>query len=393
MKQVRPILFLILITSSIPGITQSPEIQARAAFLTAQEAYGNGDYISAIDKLNEVKNLLKTSNPRVESLLAQSYMANNQPDLAEDSMKAYFELASDSDPSYNAMLMMIEEIKRGKEEAARLAEEERKKQLLLEKEPIIWKETISTNTQDAYESYIKMFPSGTYVNEARSALLNYPPRPLIDTRDNSRYETVRLGGLIWMQSNLNYSSPDSRCYDDDSENCIQHGRIYGYEEAKKVCPEGWRLPRYDELQSILTSMAEKEFSKKNPNVINVNFADGTYGEFGKQLNLFPAGTFVLKNPPGIKADMYKSMGTYAVMWTEDGRLILSFIGKKGWIQLSNTDKIPEFRLTDLKLFGYCRCVKDENANQQISDEAKSKAKEKMNEIMGETIKKALNGKN
>ena len=75
--------FLLLLVTALFSHAQSSELMAKAAFIKAQELYGNGDYTEAIIKLEEVKELLSSTNPRVEYLLAQCYMESNQPDKAQ----------------------------------------------------------------------------------------------------------------------------------------------------------------------------------------------------------------------------------------------------------------------------------------------------------------------
>lgn len=65
---------------------------------------------------------------------------------------------------------------------------------------------------------------------------------LIDKRDNQKYQTVTIDGVIWMAENLNYKSDNSKCYDNDEKNCDELGRLYSWNEANVVCPEGWHLP-------------------------------------------------------------------------------------------------------------------------------------------------------
>ena len=83
----------------------------------------------------------------------------------------------------------------------------------------------------------------------------------VDPRDEREYAWVRLGGTVWMAENLNYGTwrrsqgrqgwdncaePSSQatklCYDDSAQECLEYGGLYYFEDAKKSCPPGWRLP-------------------------------------------------------------------------------------------------------------------------------------------------------
>jgi uncharacterized protein (TIGR02145 family) len=75
----------------------------------------------------------------------------------------------------------------------------------------------------------------------------------IDSRDNQRYKFTEMGDMLWMAENLNYKPNDSLnswCYNDDDSNCRKYGRLYGFDAAKKVCPEGWHLPSHDEWNAL-----------------------------------------------------------------------------------------------------------------------------------------------
>jgi uncharacterized protein (TIGR02145 family) len=63
-----------------------------------------------------------------------------------------------------------------------------------------------------------------------------------DPRDGQAYKIVQIGNVTWFAQNLNYETDGSTCPEGDSRNCEKYGRLYTWEVAQNVCPEGWLLP-------------------------------------------------------------------------------------------------------------------------------------------------------
>ncbi len=68
-----------------------------------------------------------------------------------------------------------------------------------------------------------------------------------DARDNKSYSYTKVNNIYWFTENLNHKLNESWCYNDQESNASLHGRLYTFEVAKEVCPNGWRLPTADEI--------------------------------------------------------------------------------------------------------------------------------------------------
>ena len=89
-------------------------------------------------------------------------------------------------------------------------------------------------------------------------------QPITDSRDEKTYTTVQIGTQCWMAQNLNIgikisgssnqinnSTIEKYCYNNDENNCNTYGGLYQWNEAMQysttpgvqgICPSGWHLP-------------------------------------------------------------------------------------------------------------------------------------------------------
>lgn len=73
----------------------------------------------------------------------------------------------------------------------------------------------------------------------------------IDDRDGKTYKTVQIDNQVWMAENLNFKTDSgSWCYDDDLSYALLYGRLYNWEVANNVCPDGWHLPSDSEWKQL-----------------------------------------------------------------------------------------------------------------------------------------------
>jgi uncharacterized protein (TIGR02145 family) len=98
------------------------------------------------------------------------------------------------------------------------------------------------------------------------------------------YNTVLIGSQCWLKENLNVGTRinggqnqtnnnvlEKYCYNNDTLNCITYGGLYQWDEAMQysitagvrgICPEGWHIPTYAELQTLASAVGNNSNALK-----------------------------------------------------------------------------------------------------------------------------------
>jgi uncharacterized protein (TIGR02145 family) len=124
------------------------------------------------------------------------------------------------------------------------------------------------------------------------------------TYEEQKYKTIKIGEQVWMAENLNKEADSSKCYDGKTINCGKYGRLYNWETARNICPDGWHLPSNDEWKTLIAVVGSPSGTRlKADSVWNEDYNNGTNA----------VGFAAL--PGGRSDSTFYGLGDYGVWWT------------------------------------------------------------------------------
>jgi len=158
------------------------------------------------------------------------------------------------------------------------------------------------------------------------------PKTVTDI-DGNRYETVKIGGHVWMSENLRVSryrngdpvpevkegaswaaqSAGARCsYDNDAENSKSYGMLYNWHavsDARGLAPEGWHVATDREWQELAEAVGGEE---------EAGGALKAPGKWGDAASDSEQGSGFDALPSGARRDAdgeFLMLGQFARFWT------------------------------------------------------------------------------
>lgn len=159
----------------------------------------------------------------------------------------------------------------------------------------------------------------------RSTGIHYTDPKFTDERDGNEYFTVTAGNQTWMRQNLAYEEGGIPYMNSSAMNNIA-GRFYTWEEAQKVCPEGWRLPSdqdWKELGALYGKTDDKLHSPiediAGKLMVDATFNGETLWEFWPEIKITNESKMCVL-PFGyanIDSKRFAGVTNYAVFWTSD----------------------------------------------------------------------------
>lgn len=216
---------------------------------------------------------------------------------------------------------------------------------------------------DSYSCSIHHCVATNHLNQGMLAAGKYGD--FLDPRDDQVYKVVTIGQQTWMAQNLNYipkSGEESWCWGNNEDFCEKYGRLYTWDAAMKVCPEGWHLPTWDDFNALIKHIepdysADTSLHGYSPNTGKLLKAAGVWAEYGTGsddlgFSALPAGNYNIEE----KAFFLEGKGGVANFWGATEREG----GRAAWLDIDNEDNGVNVGFILKNTASSVRCVKNPN---------------------------------
>ncbi|MCF8230531.1 MAG: hypothetical protein K9G58_05640 [Bacteroidales bacterium] len=117
--------------------------------------------------------------------------------------------------------------------------------------------TINWVENGGYITVVAKNSCGTSPEQLKGVSITIQLPTMIDPRDGQEYNIITVGDQTWMAENLNFNSPESMCYTNPYSGetfCDEYGRLYKWDDAFNVCPNGWHLPSENEFRILANNL-------------------------------------------------------------------------------------------------------------------------------------------
>lgn len=202
------------------------------------------------------------------------------------------------------------------------------------------------------DGHIKIFNTVIKKKNIKKENITYT---ITDNRDGKEYKIVTIGKQDWFAENLSYKSSSSWNYEYNDAYSEIYGRLYFFEDAKNVCPDGWHLPSDKEWQQLelelgmIHGVDEEGWRGTSPGQGRL-LKKGGDSNFNAVFSGFVL--FQKNNSPSLS---FSWKDKKAFFWTKSEDI---FYKTKAWARLLD-DRASIKRFASLKNYGYSvRCVKD-----------------------------------
>ncbi|MBK6623330.1 MAG: caspase family protein [Saprospirales bacterium] len=165
-----------------------------------------------------------------------------------------------------------------------------------------------------------------------------PPENFTDQRDGKKYPAIKLAGKFWLQRNLAYQTEKMTCYANSPLMCENLGALYTWDDARRSCPNGWRLPDKKEWDALVGSQGGYE---SNKSFQSLQYGGGAF---------FQAQLAGMQLPKGEFSGLYEE-GYFWTSTPSGGRSAMAVVFDK---KTKSVKIVPVDRRAKLS----CRCVKE-----------------------------------